>query len=182
MITKWKNGVHTEPAGTQTDWLLRMCHIGQNGYNFSRQQALNGIPIPDEIDNHHAQVKAAKAVKEWSKKQKLISNDQKFKPFSGKPGLTISLLPSILSENRLRAVLGTCPLPELGDTAGAIEQMLRDHGPLYCLVGWGHVVVVVGITADNKLEVHDPQAHLPSIHGIDWVVNSPCVARIVSFL
>ncbi len=181
MMTKWKNGVNSEPSGTQTTWLYLKCRDAQAGFDVSKQNALNRIAAPDEIDHHHAGIGAKKRVGEWSKNQKLISNQRSFKPFTERPGLTLPLLPAILSENKLRAVRGKSIIQELEGTPAAIEQMLRDHGPLYCLVDFGHVVVVTGINGDT-LDVCDPLQNAPAQRGIKCIVDSPCVARIVTLL
>ena len=181
MMTKWKNGVNSEPAGTQTTWLYGKCREAQNGFDFAKQKALKQGEVPTEIDHRHAGLKAKAVVGQWSKGQKIISNQEKHKPFKERPGLTLSLLPAILSENKLRAVRGESIIRELEGTSAAIEQMLRDHGPLYCLVDFGHVVVVTGINGDT-LDVSDPLQDAPAQRGIKCIVDSPCVARIVTFL
>jgi len=51
---------------------------------------------------------------------------------------------------------------EKGFTAASIEQLLRSHGPLWVarvLAGsYPHVVVVVGVDAENKIVFHDPMS------------------------
>ena len=51
MMTKWKNGVNSEPSGTQTTWLYLKCRDAQAGFDVSKQNALNRIAAPDEIDH-----------------------------------------------------------------------------------------------------------------------------------
>jgi hypothetical protein len=181
MMTKWKNGVNSEPSGTQTNWLYHKCRDAQAGFNATKQKALGKTAEPDDFARRQAGIAAKKLVGDWSKAQKLTSNREPFKPFTERPGLTLALLPAILSENKLRAVRGESIIQELEGTPAAIEQMLRDHGPLYCLVDFGHVIVISGIDGDS-LQVCDPLQDKPAQRGIASVANSPCVARIVSFL
>jgi len=180
MICKWRYTDQSEPVGTHTAWLYTKCREAQSRFNTLTAQHLSTIKDPDEINKHHANVYAKKNVTKWSIEQALLANSKKFKPFSeGRPGLTRSLLPTILAENKLRAVLGpACISPEMAATSAAVEEMLSSHGPLYCLVNFGHVVVIVGVDGD-KLHVCDPLfGKGPTPVGFDFVTKSPCVARI----
>lgn len=178
MMTKWKSGsLISEPEGTLIDWLYRKCREGQNGYNAMKARALQDIDEPTDIDRHQAHRTATRAVSQWAAQQYLVSNRKQFDPFSDRPGLTLSLLPTILAEAGLRAVRGIAIKEELDDSSEAIEQMLKDHGPLYCLVNFGHVVVVIGINGDS-LNVNDPLLDAPSECDRRMISISPCVARL----
>lgn len=176
MMTKWKNGNTSEPGGTHTDWLYNQCRAGQNGFNATFANSLGGKT--SELDKYNATKTAKNVVQSWARTRALGSSGGTHKPFTTRPGLTVSLLPSILSENKLRAVRGGPTItPELDTGADAIGTMLTNHGPLYCLVGFGHVVVVTGVD-DDELTVSDPLEDAPSKRGLKLIGDSPCVARL----
>lgn len=177
MMTKWRNGAASEPTGTHTQWLYIQCVTGENGFNATRANALVGIAAPDEIEDYHATRTAQQAVKNWSRTRTLTSSGGTHRPFTQRPGLTISLLPTILAENKLRSVRGTAITEELDGTSGAIGAMLTGMGPLYMLINWGHVVVVTGINGDT-LDVSDPLLAAPSTLPRSMLEASPCVARL----
>ena len=178
MMCKWRNGNTAEPYGTHTEWLYRKCREAANGYRAARARALEGTPDPSDRDVYQAGRTAKSVVSEWSQTVQLWSGTQRFSPFRDRPGLTLALLPTILGENRLRAVRGeTCIRKELGAKPEAVEAMLRDHGPLYCLVSYGHVVVIVGVDG-NRISVLDPQMQDGDERDLGLLKGSPCVARI----
>jgi hypothetical protein len=182
MMCKWKNGGASEPSGTHTEWLYRKCREAQNGYNAERDRNLP--PNPTKRDYREANTVAAGRVQAWSQRVELQSNGAAYSPFNSRPGLTLALLPTILAENKLWAVKGNmCIRPELRDVRD-VEGLLRAHGPLYCLVDYGHVVIVVGVVdgeEDAELQILDPQLDGgPHLRGTRLVSDSPCIARIAS--
>lgn len=201
MMVQWPKKSGTEPRGTTTHWLYVKCQEGRSGFEATRKRLFEQskdarekellAEESEELRNmiverysFKASQEAKGVVKSWAKVQALTSNGQKFKPFSERPGLTLALLPAILAENGLRAVRGDKSLhivEELADDASSVEQMLKTHGPLYCLVDFGHVVVVVGIKDDESLLVYDPQApkSVPDERGLKSLAQSPCVARLL---
>ncbi|WP_418316313.1 papain-like cysteine protease family protein [Piscinibacter sakaiensis] len=178
MMLKWRDGAAAEPQGTHTDWLYLRCREAQNGYQHERQTALAGIANPTPVEQYNASRTAKIAVENWARTRRL-GGAAGYRPFesASRPGLTIALLPMILGENRLRAVRGAALTEELGASSDAIGTMLTTHGPLYCLLGFGHVVVVTGIDGEN-LTVCDPLLPAPNTQGIGAVANSPAVARL----
>lgn len=178
MILKWRSGAGTEPTGTHTLWLYQQCRMAQNGFDAEKRRLL---PVGEvsEIDDYRANSSARERVAAWAQGRTLVTNGRNYSPFSTRPGLTRALLPTLLAENGLRAVCGpSCIRPEMTRDLAGVEQMLRDHGPLYCLVDFGHVVAIVGTTAD-ALEVLDPLGDAGvQQRGIASVTGSPCVARI----
>ena len=179
MMCKWRNGGTAEPYGTHTDWLYRKCREAANGYATIQARELEGTPDPSDVDRYQAGREAKRVVATWSQTVRLRSTSSgEFSPFRDRPGLTLALLPTILGENRLRAVRGeTCIRKELGAKPEAVEAMLRDYGPLYCLVSYGHVVVIVGVDG-NRISVLDPQMQEGDERDLGLLKRSPCVARI----
>lgn len=176
MMLKWKYGPGTEPTGTYTSWLYIRCREAQAGYTNSRANELKNVTQPTDLDKYNASRTAKNVVQRWARTRALGGGFEPFKNAT-RPGLTITLLPMILGENRLRAVRGAAIAEELDDSPADIGNMLTAHGPLYCLANFGHVVVVTGID-DQTLDVCDPLLRAPSTMGIGLVVNSPCVARL----
>lgn len=186
MMVKWRSGEATEPTGTHTDWLYKQCRLAQGDHNITKKdeaaklQESSGEKFGPDIINHHAAKTADIAVKNWSRTRALSPRDRvegPFKPFKDRPGLTVPLVPTILSENGLRSVRGTVVTEELDATSEAVGTMLGDHGPLYLLLNWGHVVVVTGIENDT-LTVSDPLMSASSELSLNLLAMSPCVARL----
>lgn len=175
MVLKWKHGLAAEPAGTHTTWLYAECMRGEAGYTYNVNLALQGIANPTGLDRKNAALNAKTAVERWARTRRIAG----YRPFQDatRPGLTISLLPMILGENGLRAVRGASIVEELGATPVDVDNMLTAHGPLYCLVSFGHVVVVTGING-MTIDVCDPLMPAPDTRNVNLVVNSPCVARL----
>ncbi len=48
-----------------------------------------------------------------------------------------------------------------GWTTARLEALLRVHGPLWCALGYRHIVVIKGIDAQDQVLVHDPQNDHP---------------------
>lgn len=177
MMRRWRYGATAQPGGTRTNWLYSRCREAQNGYDATKARILANKANPDDVDRYRAGQQAAGVVANWSSARTLDSSTGPYSPFTNKPGLTLALLPTIFAENRLRAVRGACVHKELKSNSAAVEAMLRAHGPLYCLVDFGHVVVVIGVHGD-MLTVCDPLLDAPSQMNIAAIKNSPCVARL----
>lgn len=178
MICKWKFGLSYEPSGTFTKWLYSKCRAAQNGYDYEINEIISSVENPTDADHYLANVVAKNKVRSWAQTLNLYSNGKTFHPFSNQLGLKHSLLPTILAENRLMAIYGSaCISPMLSMNPEGIGDMLKSYGPLYCLLDYGHVIVISGISG-HDLIVHDPVEQGISTAHIRSVEISPCVARL----
>lgn len=70
-----------------------------------------------------------------------------FQQLAGYNGLAAPLLPP-----RYNQQAGTG-----GFSGNQLESLLRIHGPLWCALGYGHIVVAKGVDAQGNVIIHDPQ-------------------------
>ena len=156
MLVKFRDGVNAEPNGHPVAELAGM----------ARQSERTGV----REDTVRQQINPATYT--VRKQLQLIPSrglkQDEFDDLAGFNGLVAPKLPP----RDVNAKTG-------GWTADQLESLLRLHGPLWCALGYGHIVVLKGINAHGQAVVHDPQGNantpydIPNFNNLlTWRQNS----------
>ncbi|WP_232664460.1 papain-like cysteine protease family protein [Pseudonocardia sp. TRM90224] len=70
-------------------------------------------------------------------------------------GLPASEFATLAKLNGLAPV--DLPDRDVGFTSDQVADLVTAHGPLWCALGYFHVVVIKGVDAEGHILVHDPQ-------------------------
>lgn len=143
MLVKFRDGANAEPVAHPTAELAGM----------TQQSKRTAIREEAKRSGDHPMSYGVRKQVERHPKRGL--NKDEFAGLAGYNGLAVPLMPPRDTNARTG-----------GFTSDQLESLLRIHGPLWCALGYGHIVVLKGIDAQGRAVVHDPQGKADTLHAI----------------